>query len=91
MVEDYDFLVRAEKFKMANIGGELLLWRSQHNRRSQKNIEEMYKKSLSLRWHYFRKGNFGILYFPYLVRSFFTTYFFPTKLKILLNKKAGLI
>lgn len=91
MVEDYDFLIRAKNFGMANINKKLLLWRSPRNRRSQKNIEKMYRKSLFLRWHYFKKGEFGILYFPYILRSIITTYLFPTKIKIFLNKMSGLI
>ena len=91
MVEDYDFLIRAKKFRMANINKDLLLWRSSCGRRSQKGIEQMYRKSLQVRWHYFRKGDFGIFYLPYLVRSLITTYLFPIKLKIFLNKRSGLI
>lgn len=89
MVEDYDFLIRAQNFKMANIEEELLLWRSLQSRRSHKNIEKMYRKSLSIRWHYFKEGEFGILYFPYIIRSLVTTYLLPTKFKILLNKFVG--
>jgi len=89
MVEDFDFLNRAGDFKMTNINNELLLWRSAQNRRSKKDIQKMYQKSFHLRLKYFLKGNFGILYFPLLIRSFITTYLFPTKLKIYLNKKMG--
>lgn len=91
MVEDYDFLIRAKEFKMANIDKELLLWRSASNRRSQKNIQEMYEKSFAVKWNYFKKGDFGLLYMPLLIRSFITTYLFPTRLKVYLNKKAGVL
>lgn len=90
MVEDFDFLNRARHFKMANINNELLLWRSAQNRRSKKDIQEMYLKSFRLRLKYFLEGNFGVFYFPLLIRSFITTYLFPVKLKIYLNKKMGL-
>lgn len=86
MVEDYHFLLKAENFKMANIAKELLLWRSQKKRRSQKDIQEMYEKSFKLKWQYFKKGKFGFFYLPFLLRSFISTYFFPIKLKIYLNR-----
>lgn len=89
MVEDFDFLLRAEKFKMANIKKELLLWRSTTNRRSQKNIQEMYRKNFTVKWFYFKKGRLGLAFTPILIRSFITTYLFPIQLKIYLNKKAG--
>lgn len=91
MVEDYEFLIRAQNFKMANIAQELLLWRSPKNRRSQKWIETMYRRSLSVKWKYFRQGTFGISYLPYLFRAVLATYLFPSKLKIFLNKKMGLL
>lgn len=91
MVEDFEFLLRAKKYKMANISKELILWRSPHQRRSKKNIEKMYRKSLMVKWNYFKNGDFGIFYFPFLLRSLITTYLFPTKLKIFFNKKAGLL
>lgn len=90
-VEDMEFLLRAKNFKMANIPEELVLWRSPRNRRSKENIEKIYRESLKLRLHYFLKGDFGLTYLPYLIRSAVTTYLFPTQLKIYLNKKAGLI
>lgn len=91
MVEDFDFLIRAKKFRMANMKKELLLWRTIRGRRSQKSIEKMYRKSLSVRLHYFRNGEFGLSYFPYLIRSIITTYLLPTRLKIFFNNKAGLL
>lgn len=91
MVEDYEFLIRAKNFKMANIPQELLLWRSSENRRSNRDIQSMYKKSFQLRWKYFWEGKLDISYLPYLIRSFISTYLFPPNLKIYLNKKAGLI
>src|SRR3989344_2871105 len=91
MAEDYEFLIRAKNFKMANINEELLMWRNPQNRRSQKGIERMYRQSLAIRWKYFLNGDFGIFYLPFLIRSLITTYLFPTKLKIFLNKKFGLI
>ena len=87
MVEDYEFLIRARNFHMANINKELLLWRSSDNRRSKDKVNDMYKKSLQVRWHYFKDGTFSLSFFPLLLRSFITTYFFPTKLKVILNKK----
>lgn len=91
IVEDYDFLIRAKEFKMANIGKELLLWRSVTSRRSQKHIQEMYKKSFAVKWFYFKKGKLGLNFTPILIRSFITTYLFPPKLKIYLNRKAGVL
>lgn len=91
MAEDYEFLIRAANFKMANINKELLRWRSPQNRRSQKGIEKMYRQSLAIRWKHFANGDFGIFYLPLLIRSLITTYLFPTKLKIFLNKKLRLI
>lgn len=91
MVEDYEFLIRAKKFKMANLKEELLLWRTIRNRRSQKGIEKMYRKSLSVRLHYFKNGEFGLSYFPYIIRSLITTFLLPTRFKIFFNKKAGLL
>lgn len=85
-VEDYEFLLRAKKYQMANIPKELLFWRSQSSRRSEKDIHEMYVKSLRLKWKYFRKEKLGMTYVPYLLRSFVATYFFPVKLKIYINK-----
>lgn len=90
-VEDYDFLIRAKKFQMANISTELLLWRSLHSRRSNKHIQKMYEKSFELRWKYFQEGKLDIAYLPFLLRSFITTYCFPSKLKIYLNRRAGLV
>lgn len=89
-VEDYDFLLRARKYKMANVNRELLLWRLQDKRRSTQNIQKMYLKSFQLRWKYFWQGKLDILYVPYLFRSIITTFVFPPSLKIYLNKKAGL-
>ncbi|EKD89877.1 MAG: WbfO protein [uncultured bacterium] len=91
MVEDYEFLIRAKKFRMANLKEELLLWRTIRNRRSQNGIEKMYRKSLSVRLHYFKNGEFGLSYFPYLIRSLITTFLLPTRFKIFFNKKAGLL
>lgn len=90
MVEDLEFLNRAKIFKMGNISDPLLLWRSSQNRRSKKDIQQMYKKSLSFRLEHFLKGDFGLLYFPLIVRSIIATYLFPTQLKIYLNKKSHL-
>ena len=91
MVEDYDFLIRARNFKMANINLNLLLWRSVISRRSNESITKMYKKSLKVRLKYFKTKDFGILFAPLILRSLITTYIFPTWLKIYFNKKAGLI
>ncbi|MEK7580996.1 MAG: glycosyltransferase [Patescibacteria group bacterium] len=91
IVEDYDFLLRAKNFKMANIPKELVYWRTQKNRRSTKDIQKMYKKSLMLRLEYFKQGKLDISYLPYVVRSVITTYIIPPKLKIYLNQKAHLI
>lgn len=91
MVEDYEFLLRAKNFKMANIDKILLLWRSPRTRRSKKGIEKMYRQSLALRWQLFKSGDFGIFYLPFLIRSLITTYLFPTELKIFLNKKVELL
>lgn len=90
MVEDLEFLNRAKIFKMGNISDPLLLWRSTQNRRSQKDIQQMYKKSLAFRLEHFLKGDFGLLYFPLIVRSIIATYLFPPKFKIYLNKKSSL-
>lgn len=91
MVEDYEFLIRAGRFTMANIPKYLFLWRSPLERRSIENIEKMYRKSLKVKLDYFKSGMFGISYTPLIIRSLITTYLFPTQLKIFLNKKAGLI
>lgn len=91
MAEDYEFLIRAANFKMANINKELLWWRNPQNRRSQKSIEKMYRQSLAIRWRHFTNGDFGIFYLPLLIRSLITTYLFPTKLKVFLNRKVRLI
>ena len=91
LAEDLDFLIRANNFKMANIGEVLLLWRSPQKRRSKQNIEKMYRKSLAVRWKHFRNGHLSILSLPYLVRSLIATFLFPSELKIFLNKRAGLI
>lgn len=91
MIEDMEFLNRAKNYKMANINKELLLWRSNRNRRSIKEIDKMYKKSFHFRLEQFKKGEFGLSYIPLLFRSFATTYLLPSKLKIYLNKKAGLL
>ena len=91
LAEDLDFLIRANNFRMANIGEVLLLWRSPQKRRSKQNIEKMYRKSLAVRWKHFRNGHLSILSLPYLVRSLIATFLFPSELKIFLNKRAGLI
>lgn len=91
LAEDLDFLIRAKKFTMANISEVLLLWRSPQKRRSYRDIEVMYRKSLSVRWNHFRKGNLSNLALIFLARSVISTFLFPTGLKIFLNKKAGLI
>ena len=85
-VEDFDFLIRAKNFKMANIPKSLLMFRSQAQRRSQRNIEKIYKKSLMLRKKYFVEHELGLTYLPILIRSYISTYLFPTWLKIYLNK-----
>ena len=91
IVEDYDFLLRAKNFKMANIPKELVYWRTRKDRRSSKDIQEMYKKSLRLRLEYFGQGRLEISYLPYIIRSIITTYIVPPKLKIYLNQKAHFI
>lgn len=88
-VEDYEFLLRAKKFKMANIPEELVLWRNQDSRRSKKNIQIIYRKGLQLRIAYFMSGHLDIFYLPYLIRSMIATFLFPPSLKVYLNKKAG--
>lgn len=90
-VEDLDFLLRAKQSEMANIDKCLLLWRTTTSRRSKSSINTMYKKSLEVRWKYFKKGEFSILYIPLLLRSVISTYLFPSYLKIFLNKKSGLL
>src|SRR3990167_8387680 len=85
-VEDFEFLTRAKDYKMANIPKHLLLFRSQKERRSQKTIEKIYKNTLKLRQKIFREQKLGIKYLPILARSYISTYLFPTRLKILLNK-----
>lgn len=85
-VEDFEFLIRAKDFKMVNIPKYLLLFRSQKERRSQKTIEEIYRKSLKLRQKIFKEQKLGLSYLPILARSYITTYLFPTWLKIYLNK-----
>lgn len=89
MIEDLEFLNRAKSFKMANIGEPLLLWRSIQNRRSKKDIQKMYKKTLDFRFEQFKNGNFGLSFLPRLLRSIITTYLIPTKLKIYINERAG--
>jgi len=88
-VEDYEFLLRARTFKMANIPSELLMWRSQSNRRSNKYVQKIYEKSLKLKWKYFREGELDISYIPYLLRALISTYLFPPVLKIYLNNRTG--
>ena len=85
-VEDFEFLTRAKDFQMANIPKYLLLFRSQKERRSQKTIEKIYKNSLRLRQKVFKEQKLGIGYLPILIRSYISTYLFPTRLKIFLNK-----
>lgn len=85
-VEDFEFLIRAKDFKMANIPKKLLFFRSQRERRSQKAIEQIYRNSLKLRLKVCREQNLGIVYFPIIARSYITTYLFPTRFKIYLNK-----
>ncbi|KKP94042.1 MAG: Glycosyl transferase family 2 [Parcubacteria group bacterium GW2011_GWA1_36_12] len=85
-VEDFEFLIRAKDFKMANISKYLLFFRSQKERRSQKTIEKIYRNSLKLRQKIFREQKLGFSYLPILVRSYISTYLLPTWLKIYLNK-----
>ena len=85
-VEDFEFLIRATDFKMANIPKYLLLFRSQKERRSQKTIEKIYRNSLKLRLKNYRERKLGIRYLLILARSYISTYLFPTRLKIYLNK-----
>ena len=85
-VEDFEFLIRAKDFQMANIPKHLLLFRSQKERRSQKTIEKIYRNSLKLRQKIFREQKLGFNYLPILIRSYISTYLFPTRLKIYLNK-----
>lgn len=84
--EDYQFLLRAKNYKMANIGKELLLFRRWEKRRSLESIQKMYQKNLTAKWQYFVKSQFDISIFPSIARSLVTTYLFPKKLKILLNR-----
>lgn len=85
-VEDFEFLVRAKDYQMGNIPKYLLLFRSRRERRSQKTIEKIYRNSLKLRQKIFREQRLGLSYLPILARSYVATYFFPTRLKIFLNK-----
>src|SRR3989344_9088834 len=85
-VEDFEFLIRAKDYKMANIPKYLLLFRSPVTRRSQAHIEKIYKKSLLLRIKIFKEQKLGFFYLPILARSYISTYLFPTRLKIFLNK-----
>ena len=85
-VEDFEFLIRAKDFKMANISKFLLFFRSQKRRRSQKTIEKIYRNSLKLRQKIFREQKLGFSYLPILARSYISTYLLPTWLKIYLNK-----
>src|SRR3989344_2344042 len=85
-VEDFEFLTRAKGYKMANIPDHLLLFRSQKERRSQRAIEKIYENSLKLRKKIFKEQKLGIGYLSILVRSYISTYLFPTRLKIFLNK-----
>ena len=86
-VEDFEFLIRATDFKMANIPKYLLLFRSQKERRSQKTIEKIYRNSLKLRLKNYRERKLGIRYLLILARSYISTYLFPTRLKIYLNRR----
>lgn len=86
-VEDFEFLTRAKDYKMANIPKNLLLFRSRAERRSQARIEKIYKKSLLLRIKIFKEQKLGYSYLPILARSYISTYLFPTRLKIYLNKR----
>ena len=86
-VEDFEFLIRAKDFQMANIPKHLLLFRSQKERRSQKTIEKIYRNSLKLRQKIFREQKPGVSYLPILARSYISTYLFPTRLKIYLNRR----
>ena len=85
-VEDFEFLTRAKGYKMANIPDHLLLFRSQKERRSQRAIEKIYENSLKLRKKIYKEQKLGIGYLSILVRSYISTYLFPTRLKIFLNK-----
>src|SRR3990167_5790495 len=85
-VEDFEFLIRAKDFKMANISKYLLFFRSQKERRSQKTIEKIYRNSLKLHQKIFREQKLGLSYLPILARSYVSTYLLPTWLKIYLNK-----
>src|SRR3990167_8047602 len=85
-VEDFEFVIRAKDFKMANIPKNLLLFRSRAERRSQARIEKIYKKSLLLRIKIFKEQKLGFSYLPILARSYISTYLFPSRLKIYLNK-----
>ena len=85
-VEDFEFLIRAKDFKMANIPKYLLFFRNQKERRSQKTIEKIYRNSLKLRQKIFREQKLGFSYLPILARSYISTYLLPTWLKIYLNK-----
>lgn len=88
-VEDFEFLTRAKDYKMANIPKNLVLFRNQKERRSQKTIEKIYRYTLKLRLKMFREQKLGVSYVPILVRSYISTYLFPTWLKIYLNKLMG--
>src|SRR3989344_484233 len=79
MIEDLEFLNRAKSLIMANINESLLLWRVSQNRRSKKDIEKMYKKTLNLRLRYFLKGKFPLTYAPFILRSLITTYLLPSR------------
>ena len=85
-VEDFEFLIRAKDFKMANISKYLLFFRSQKERRSQKTIKKIYRNSLKLRQKIFKEQKLGFSYLPILARSYISTYLLPTWLKIHLNK-----
>lgn len=85
-VEDFEFLIRARDFNMANVNKNLLFLRRQTNRRSQAGVEKIYKKSLALRMKIFKEQKTGFSYLVLIARSYVSTYLFPTWLKIYLNK-----
>lgn len=88
--EDFEFILRATRYKMGNLNKELLLWRTYPGRRSQKQIQRMFEMEFKAKLNHFKNSPLGYSYIPKLLYKFLTTYLIPPSIKLFIAKKLRL-
>ncbi|MDP2649735.1 MAG: glycosyltransferase family 2 protein [bacterium] len=80
--EDYDLLSRAKnKFKMANVGRKLLLWRQQKYRRSRENMAKMDKLDLTIKMESLKRDGLSTNGILALIKKIIMIYCLPLPIK----------